>query len=239
MKKSKEKESKLSEKEKPFGEAEKSIVKKKEFGKKSSAASVQPPRSFFTDFVSNKIVEPKPEIEIGTKERRKKFEAPQPPKQPTPAVQQPPKPVPASKTESEDKKVSQRDRSVDVYNETVRQRVARNVVKGGVEITKDVFNRVDAKAVTDVSVKRSGDVKLNVDDLREELKANRQFKKIEESDVDVDNETTQKATPTFVKKRRAPQPTHKCNDINDEDLPSVRQLRDKFENDQGPIIMPQ
>ena len=94
----------------------------------------------------------------------------------------------------EEKKSIQKDRSVDVYNETVRQRVSRN---GSVELTlsKDVFSPIiDAK--TD----------------------------------------TEEPTKSYIKKRRAPQPTHKCNvgvsDINDDDLPSVRQLRNKFENDQ-------
>ena len=171
-------------------EVEKSILKKKEEksrnGHTSSSSSSQPPRAFFTDFVSNKIVEPRPEIEIGTKERRKKFEAPAPPPAPptAPAVT---KPV-------EEKKSIQKDRSVDVYNETVRQRVSRN---GSVELSlsKDVFSPIiDTKTDTD------------------------------------------EPTKSYIKKRRAPQPTHKCNvgvsDINDDDLPSVRQLRNKFENDQ-------
>ena len=170
-------------------EVEKSILTKKEEKVRnghSSSSSSQPPRAFFTDFVSNKIVEPRPEIEIGTKERRKKFEAPAPPP--------PPPTAPAVTKPVEEKKSIQKDRSVDVYNETVRQRVSRN---GSVELSlsKDVFSPIiDTKTDTDEPSK------------------------------------------SYIKKRRAPQPTHKCNvgvsDINDDDLPSVRQLRNKFENDQ-------
>lgn len=226
-------------------EVEKSILKKRE-EKNRNGPSTQPPRAFFTDFVSNKIVEPRPEIEIGTKERRKKFEAPQPPLPPpvvTKVVEDKkkekdrprvveekraekdrPKAVEEKRTDkdklkavedkktekdkpktAEEKKIAQRDRSVDVYNETVRQRVARN---GGVELSlsKDVFSKII------------------------ENKNNTISNKIIEEEVE------EPPKQSFVKKRRAPQPHHKCNigvaDINDDDLPSVRQLRNKFENDQ-------
>ena len=189
-------------------EVEKSILKKRE-EKKRNGPSTQPPRAFFTDYISNKIVEPRPEIEIGTKERRKKFEAPQPPPPiPAPVLTKSPeerKPEKDRPKTAEEKKIAQKDRSVDVYNETVRQRVSRN---GGVELSlsKDVFSKIIEKKNTPVSNKI------------------------------IEEEVEETPKQSFVKKRRAPQPHHKCNigvaDINDDDLPSVRQLRNKFENDQ-------
>jgi len=80
-----------------------------------------------------------------------------------------------------EKKPSQKDRSVDVYHETVRQRVTRST-----EAVKDVF---------------TPDQDSNT------------------------NNNNKKAAKT--KKQRAPQ--HPQKDINDEELPSVRELRSKFE----------
>lgn len=202
-------------------EADRSFFKKKE----EKSKLVEPPRSFFTDFVSNKILDqPKAvEVEIGTKERRKKFEAPQPPVQPPAPTPAPPPPPPqqpvtnkaaAPANNNEEKKVIQKDRSVDVYNETVRQRVTRNLAKSNVEITKDVFKRIDSKVNKNATA----------------------VEKINHVEADVaatpKGSSSSSSSTTFVKKRRAPQPTFKCNDINDDELPSVRQLRDKFENDQ-------
>ena len=80
-----------------------------------------------------------------------------------------------------EKKPSQKDRSVDVYHETVRQRVTRST-----EAVKDVF---------------TPDQDSNT------------------------NNNNKKAAKN--KKQRAPQ--HPQKDINDEELPSVRELRSKFE----------
>ena len=78
-----------------------------------------------------------------------------------------------------DKKPSQKDRSVDVYHETVRQRATRST-----EPVKDVFPGSD-------------------------------------------QDSTMTRQKPGKKKQRAPQ--HPQKDINDEELPSVRELRSKFE----------
>ena len=82
-----------------------------------------------------------------------------------------------------EKKPSQKDRSVDVYHETVRQRVTRST-----EAVKDVF---------------TPDQDSNTNNINNNKKAAKN------------------------KKQRAPQ--HPQKDINDEELPSVRELRSKFE----------
>ena len=87
-----------------------------------------------------------------------------------------------------DKKPSQKDRSVDVYHETVRQRATRNS-----EAIKEVFA-----------------------DVQEENTTNTQHTSIKKPNR---------------KKNRAPQNPQK--DINDEDLPSVKELRSKFENEKS------
>ena len=85
-----------------------------------------------------------------------------------------------------DKKPSQKDRSVDVYHETVRQRATRNS-----EAIKEVFADV------------------------------------QEDNLPVAN-TVKKPNR---KKNRAPQNPQK--DINDEDLPSVKELRSRFEKERS------
>ena len=205
-------------------EVEKAILKKRE---EKNRSSTQPPRAFFADFVSNKIVEPRPEIEIGTKERRKKFEAPAPPPPPPPA----PAPVATMTTTPvksvDEKKSIQKDRSVDVYNETVRQRATRSGGTGvELSLSKDVFSKiVDTKKNISTSTPSTFDTP----------------KKTIAPAVVPEPEFVVEESPktSYVKKRRAPQPHHKCNigvaDINDDDLPSVRQLRNKFENEQVSI----
>ncbi len=197
-------------------EVEKAILKKRE---EKNRSSTQPPRAFFTDFVSNKIVEPRPEIEIGTKERRKKFEAPAPPPPPPPA----PAPAPAVSKSVDEKKSIQKDRSVDIYNETVRQRATRSGGTGiELSLSKDVFTKI---------VDKKNNSSTSFDTPKKTIAP------VVVAEPEVVSEESPKTS--YVKKRRAPQPHHKCNigvaDINDDDLPSVRQLRNKFENEQVAI----
>ena len=86
-----------------------------------------------------------------------------------------------------DKKPSQKDRSVDVYHETVRQRATRNS-----EAIKEVFADV------------------------------------QEDNIPATANTVKKPNR---KKNRAPQNPQK--DINDEDLPSVKELRSRFEKERS------
>ena len=134
----------------------------------TKAKAPNPPKTYFND--DQKTIMP---TQVNTEERKKNFLK----------MQQQSSIVKSSKqmitsmtdTNTIDKKNSQKDRSVDVYHETVRQRATRNT-----EAAKDVF------------IEQVADIK-----------------------------NTKKSS----KKKSRPQKDH----INDEELPSVKELRSKFE----------
>ena len=162
--KKKEKESKR-EKERAQAEAiDQEILSKKASLERPKSKAPKPPKTYFNDD-HKKIEVP----QVNTEERKKTFLQSIENKEPIK------KPVP-NNNDTMDKKNSQKDRSVDVYHETVRQRVTRNT-----EAVKDVFNE------------------------------------------DVNHGTHKK---TKKKQRTSSNPQ---KDINDEELPSVKELRSKFE----------
>ena len=205
----KEKEAKR-EKERAQAEAiDKEILGKKASLERPKSKAPKPPKTYFTDNNKNcsKIDLPNT---VSTSERKKNFLQSIENKEPNANKKQnvnkkteaevPPPPPPSNQRyqtkETEiihengksgttgdtiDKKPSQKDRSVDVYHETVRQRVTRST-----EAVKDVFTADQETTTTPMSKK-----------------------------------STAKA-----KKQRAPQ--HPQKDF-DEELPSVRELRSKFE----------
>ena len=162
--KKKEKESKR-EKERAQAEAiDQEILGKKASLERPKSKAPKPPKTYFNED-PKKIEVP----QVNTEERKKHFLQSIENKEPIK------KPV-TNNNDTIDKKNSQKDRSVDVYHETVRQRVTRNT-----EAVKDVFN-------------------------------------------DESHHGTHKKTK---KKPRTSSTSQK--DINDEELPSVKELRSKFE----------
>ena len=170
----------------PPEETKKSNIKKN----KDAVADHQPKKQI--EFKEPKLPKEKP-VSTSTKKDEKLNKKPSPQvakKVPSPQIsKQNSIQIQESKDQGTmDKKPSQKDRSVDVYHETVRQRATRNS-----EAIKEVFA-----------------------DVQEENTTNTQ--------------TTSIKKPNR-KKNRAPQNPQK--DINDEDLPSVKELRSKFENEKS------
>ena len=145
--------------------------------RQSKSKAPQPPPTYFNDDQKPEII---PIAQVNTEERKKNFLK----------MQQQSSQMKGqadnnnADTNTIDKKNSQKDRSVDVYHETVRQRATRNT-----EAAKDVF--------------------------------------IEQLQLAPDQAV--KNTKKSSKKKSSSRPTSQKDHINDEELPSVKELRSKFE----------
>ena len=167
-----EKELSKREKERAVAEAidqEILSVKKASLERPKSKAP-QPPSTYFNDDDQKTIDMP---TQVNTEERKKNFLKPSQASSPAPLQQ----PRISNHDGTIDKKNSQKDRSVDVYHETVRQRATRST-----EAAKDVFT-----------------------------------------------ETANHSSSKKSKKKSTSRPASQKDHINDEDLPSVKELRSKFE----------
>ena len=192
----KDKKEKEARREKERAQADaidKEILSKKASLERPKSKAPKPPKTYFTDNLKSSQIE-LPTNSVSTSERKKNFENGQNFYKTDKFKEEPvlkgEKFTGSSKKKVEivqdlpnngtiDKKPQQKDRSVDVYHETVRQRATRST-----EDIQDVFPEEDQKVV-------------------------------------------KKATKS-LKKARAPQ--HPQKDINDDELPSVRELRSKFES---------
>ncbi len=191
--KSKDKSETQREKERAQAEAvEKEILRKKEDQRPKSKAP-KPPKTYFTESVNNKN-NAKPG-KIKTLFERKEEEPPRP----KPAPEKKKNQVKTSFVEannssnsSQDKetKPTQKDRSVDVYHETVRQRATSRNGDASATTAKEVFQESN-------------------------------------------NSTLSKKSKGSISKKKQRAPQHPQNDINDDDLPSVKQLRSRFEHEES------
>ena len=187
----KDKKEKEAKRDKERAEAEaieaEILSKKKQLTlERPKAKAPKPPKTYFTDNVINVDLP-----QVSTEERKKnllhsidsssssKKEVAKPLIASTKAKD---KPKAEQTNGTIEKKPSQKDRSVDVYHETVRQRATRTS-----EPARDVFTEHEPAEQTRTS-----------------------------------------------KKKRAPQ--HPQKDINDEDLPSVKELRSRFEAEKAATV---
>ena len=141
-----------------------------------------------------------------------------------------------------DKDRQQKDRSVDVYNETVRQRVSRagsedksvlskNVFQKAVDnnMKDDGFNEEHSDEANNYENDKDENIYVNSANIHNLLKSTSSLNTpIHE---DASSQSQQKKIRTSLYSKHSKALAAAFQDIDDDDLPSVRQLRSRFEID--------
>ena len=208
---------------------------------------VKPPETYFTESVRKAKINdteiiPKGYSDASLGKRSLKKKAPTIPKE----VQNPDKKDNSSSSLKKDKDRQQKDRSVDVYNETVRQRASRGGADDKVVMSKDVFQNGKSKESKD-TLKNEEDKKkrdqepaediyyendkddniyVNSANIQTILHASSLTSSINSESVSSLQNSPRKIRTSLYSKHKL---ATAFNDIDDDDLPSVRQLRSRFE----------